>query len=134
MKEPKYRKARIRPDKNAPKRRPGRPEHVPTDKDRTQVKIMAIVGTEHPLIARVIGVAEATLRKYYREELDTSLVRANSAVAANLHRIATGNGPAASSAAQFWLARRAGWVPKQEVTGAGGGPLQIVIAKDDFDL
>ena len=97
-----------RPQKKA-KKPHGRPSHVPTEDYRSQVQTLAIAGTPQELIARVIGISDETLRKYYRDELDTALVKANAAVARNLYRKATGDGQQAVSAARFWLICRAGW-------------------------
>ncbi len=68
-----------------------------------------------------------TLRKHYRDELDTGHVKANAKVAENLYRKATGEGREAVVAAIFWLKTRAGWkeTSVHEVGGSGGGPLRI---------
>ncbi len=55
-------------------------------------------------IARVVGIDPKTLRKHYRDELDTGHVK----VAENLYREATGEGREAVTAAIFWLKTRAG--------------------------
>jgi hypothetical protein len=57
----------------------------------------------------VIGVAPKTLRKHFRDELDTGHIKASAKVAGNLYRIATGSGCEAVAAAIFWLKVRAGW-------------------------
>ena len=60
-------------------------------------------------IARVIGIGENSLCKYYRDELDLGHVKANTKVAQNLFKIATGTGREAVTASIFWLKVRAGW-------------------------
>ena len=70
---------------------------------------MAGYGVPETDIARTIGIDTKTLRKHYRDELDTGHIRANMAVAQSLFRRATGNGPQSVTAAIFWLKTRAGW-------------------------
>ena len=87
----------------------GRPAHVPSEKERKTVESMAGFGIAEAEISRALSLDPKTLRKYYRSELDTGHIKANSAVAQNLYRIATGHSPQAVAAAKFWLACRAGW-------------------------
>src|SRR5262245_32694063 len=94
----------------------GRPAHAPAEKDRKTVESLAGFGISEEKIARLIGVDGKTLRKYYRNELDLGQDKANSTVAQNLYRIATGSSPQAVNAAKFWLACRAGW--KESVVGS----------------
>ena len=49
----------------------GRPAHAPEPFHRRQVEAMAGYGTPETDIARVLGIDPKTLRRYYREELDT---------------------------------------------------------------
>jgi len=57
----------------------GRPPYVPNDKDRATVENMARTCT-HDQIARVVGISDDTLRKYYRRELDTAKDKVDAAV------------------------------------------------------
>ena len=111
---------------NAVKR--GRPPHEPTPKDRKTVEIATSVGIPQPIIARIIGVHETTLRDYYRDELDLGKARANMAVCGNLFRIATGNSPQAAASAMFWTKTNAGWkeTVRQENTGADGKAIEVI--------
>ena len=86
-----------------------RPEYQPTDKDRAAVQTMAAYGIPQPDIAAVVGCDEKTLRKHFRQELDTAATQANARVAAALFKKATSDGPSSVSAAIFWLKARAGW-------------------------
>src|SRR4051794_6479699 len=70
---------------------------------------MAACGVPEADIALVIGIAPRTLRKHFRDELDTGHIKASAKVAGNLYRIATGSGREAVTAAIFWLKVRAGW-------------------------
>ena len=66
-----------------------RKPHEPTEKDRKQVTLMAGIGLTHDQIAKVIGVSDETLRKYYDKELETAAAMMNAQVAQNLFSIAT---------------------------------------------
>jgi predicted transcriptional regulator len=86
-----------------------RPVHKPDASVRRQVEAMAGYGVPEAEIAGVVGVSPKTLRKHYRGELDHGHVKANTKVAENLYRKATGDGREAVIAAIFWLKTRAGW-------------------------
>jgi hypothetical protein len=87
----------------------GRPAHRPDPVARRQVEAMAAYGVPEADIARVVGIDPKTLRKHYRDELDTGSIKANSRMAENLYRKAMGDGPQAVSATIFWLKTRARW-------------------------
>jgi hypothetical protein len=84
-------------------------------------------------IARVLRIDPKTLRKHYRDEVDTGAIKANSKVAESLYRKALGDGPQSVTAAIFWMKTRAGWKETSvsevtgaiEHTGAAGGPIQV---------
>ncbi len=46
--------------------------HKPTDKAKEHVRAMAGVGVSEERIAKYLGICRDTLRKYYKEILDTS--------------------------------------------------------------
>ena len=110
----------------AEKRPRGRPEHVPTQKDREIVSFASAIGTPQETIGRLIGISHVTLREHYRDELDLGMARANISVGRNLYRIATGNSPQAAPAGMFWMKTRAGWreTVRQENTGPDGTPTE----------
>jgi hypothetical protein len=97
---------------------------------------MACGGFDQELIARCVGkegITAKTLRKHFREELDTSEAKANAEAVGKLQEaIRRGEGWAIC----FRLKCRAGWrtTDKLEVSGADGGPIQITIAPDDAKL
>lgn len=106
---------------------PGRPPHVPTDKDRRAVEMMTAGGITQEGIAKVIGISVDTLVKYYREEIDTALDKANAQVAGSLFRKATSEShPGAVTAAIFWMKTRGRWKETNalEVGGVDGGPMR----------
>ena len=61
----------------------GRPPYEPNDRDRRTVKSMARFVT-HDEIALVLGISDETMRKYYRQELDTAKTEADVAVGQSL--------------------------------------------------
>ena len=87
----------------------GRRAHKPDDAGRRQVEAMAGYGIPEADIACVLEIDPKTLRRHYRKELDKGHIKANSKVAENLYRKATGEGREAVTAAIFWLKTRAGW-------------------------
>ncbi len=103
--------------------------HQPTDASRKQVEALASFGVPRHEIATVVGICGTTLAKHYGETLETAATKANSLIAQSLfNRALKGDGAAATSAAIFWLKARAGWREKDvhEITGPGGGPIQMV--------
>src|SRR3954470_8064882 len=87
----------------------GRRAHTPDPFHRRQVEAMAAYGVPEMGIARVVGIDAKTLRKHYREELDTGQIKATAKVAERLFRKATTDGSQAVTAAIFWLKTRGGW-------------------------
>lgn len=92
------------------------PAHKPTIEKRAEVRALASFGTPHEDIAKYIGVAVHTLRKYYLEELNSSAIKANAAVGKYLFSLASGNAMKQGAthgdcrtAAIFWAKTRMGW-------------------------
>jgi len=110
-----------------------RKPHEPTDKDRKQVSLMAGIGLTHNQIAKIVGISDETLRKYYDKELDVSAAMMNAQVAQNLFSIATSKGAGAVASAIFWMKTRGGWreVERKEITGKDGAPIAINTNKLD---
>lgn len=100
--------------------------YEPDEKSRKQIAVMAGIGLTHDQIAKIMGVSDETLRKYYRDELDTGEARMNAAVAQNLYSIATSKGQGAVAAAIFWMKTRANWreVNRTEVSGPEGSAIK----------
>jgi hypothetical protein len=94
-----------------------------------QVEAMAGYGIAVSEIATVLTLDPETLRQLYRAELDGGHIKANSKVAENLYRKATGEGREAVVAAIFWLKTRAGWkeTSVHEVGGVLGNPLSVEV-------
>ena len=87
----------------------GRRAHKPDAFNRRQVEAMAGYGVPELAIARVVGIEAKTLRKHYREELDTGQIKATAKVAESLFRKATSDGSQSVTAAIFWLKTRGDW-------------------------
>lgn len=90
----------------------GKPEHVPTKATSDTVSLHALVGTPQETIASVLGIDAKTLRKYYREELDLALAKANATIGGALFNKAKAGD---TSAMMFWLKTRAGFKERQEI-------------------
>jgi hypothetical protein len=93
----------------APIKRPGKQPFVPTDQDRQKVERMVGFGITQDQIAKIMGIAESTLKKYFADELANGVSRVNSAVAQNLFSIATSREPGSVAAAIFWMKTRGKW-------------------------
>src|SRR5438045_369438 len=87
----------------------GRRAHRPDSTRRRQVEAMAGYGVPEDAIARVLAIDPKTLRKHYRDELDTGQIKATAKVAESLFRKATTDGNQSVTAAIFWLKTRGGW-------------------------
>ena len=109
------------------------PAHIPSPALRSQVETMAGFGAPESGIARMIGTDVETLREHYGEALESGLVKANTKVAENLYRKATGEGREAVGAAIFWLKARAGWreTTAHELGGRNGSPIRVEITGTD---
>jgi hypothetical protein len=105
---------------------PGLAATDPSASQRKQVEAMAGYGIPEAAIARVMRVDAPTLRKLYANELAEGQIKANTKVAENLYRKATGEGREAVIAAIFWLKTRAGWkeTVAHELSGPDGGAIQ----------
>ena len=101
-----------------------KPEHKPTEKDRQTVSVMVAAGIAQDSIARCIGIDAKTLRKHYREELDTAAEKANAKIAQSLFQQAVGGNTAA---AIWWTKSKMGWKDstriENEHSGPNGGPI-----------
>lgn len=104
--------------------------HEPTKATRDTVSLHALVGTPQEVIAGVLGIDAKTLRKYYREELDHSLAKANATIGGSLFNKAKSGD---TSAMMFWLKTRAGFRERQEVdhTSSDGSMTPSVTVKFD---
>jgi hypothetical protein len=101
--------------------------HVPTPEMRQAVGVMMLTGVSQERIARALRIKTTALKKYYAQELDEAVDKANSAVVSNLYQIAIGKSPQAMAAAAFWCKTKMGWreTSKVEATVDGAGGLIV---------
>lgn len=64
--------------------------HNPTPESRAEVRALASFGVTHEQVSTYLGIDAKTLRKHYREELDTSALKVHARVASFLANAATG--------------------------------------------
>ena len=106
--------------------RPGQPPFEPTEADRELVRTMAASGIPQVNIARCIrgGIDPKTLRKNFRDELDTSALLANNEVAKTLYQKAIAGD---TTAMIWWTKTRMRWSERHEITGEDGGPINVKV-------
>ena len=115
----------------------GRPQFIKKDNDVKTVEALSVAGVTQKLIAQILKISEPTLRKHFREELDTSKARANAVISQALFKNAKDGNVAAQI---FWLKTQAGWKEKNyhELTGKDGDklfdePKQLIEIRKVFD-
>lgn len=101
--------------------------HEPTEKTRAEVSALTSFGNTHEQIAEHLGISADTLVRYYRNELDNSVVRANAKVAAKLFRKATEGDDL--SAMIFWLKTRGRWREKDAENVVNQKIVELLIDK-----
>lgn len=84
----------------------GRQPHQPTEGTRQTVQLHTTVGTPQKVLGQILGIDVKTLRKYYRDELDLALAKANATIGGALFNKAKGGD---TSSMVFWMKTRAGW-------------------------
>ena len=106
-----------------------RPRINPTQQQREMVRSLTAFGVRQEDIARKLGIRSSkTLRKHFREELDTGAADANASVAQTAYKMATsGRCPIITI---FWLKSRAGWKEQPDFQRAGAQP-PFVVAKEE---
>lgn len=120
----------------APRKKRGRPPHVPTAVFRQQVMKFKGLGLTDDQTASMLMISDETLRRYYRKELDTAAIQMNTNVAQNLYNIATDpDHKSSAQAAMFWAKTRMHWreTNRTEITGADGKDLQLTGPRDVID-
>ena len=109
----------------------GRRAHMPDPVGRRQVEAMTAYGVPESDIGRVLNIDPKTLRKHYRDELDTGSIKANSRIAESLYKKAMGDGPQSVTAAIFWLKTRAKWKETSvtELASTNESPVTVVVRR-----
>lgn len=108
----------------------GRPRFKPTDDDRKTVSLMCAVGIPHEGIARCIGdgIDDKTLRKHFKEELETAKVRANAKVGGTIFNAAIGGD---MKAATLWAKTQMGWKETAVVENTHKFVMELPPVEDD---
>ncbi len=88
----------------------GTPPHIPTPEMRAEVAALVSFGNNQEQIANYMRISQDTLAKYYKHELETSVLSANARVANALFRKATEQDDLGAQI--FWLKTRARWREK----------------------
>lgn len=106
------------------------PPHVPTEHTRRQAQALAAVGCTVDDLARILGIADETARKYYWDEIQLGRAEANTKVSRSLFMAATRPNPNVV-ACMFWLKNRAGWkdIQQQQQDAASLTFLHLVAAR-----
>jgi hypothetical protein len=100
----------------------GRPPHQPDPASRRLVEHHAAIGTLHQTIAKLLQISLNTMKKFYAEELELGLARANAVVSGTLFTEAKkGN----ITAAIFWMKTRGGWRETNKIEHSGGTSLEV---------
>lgn len=88
-------------------------KYSPTDDDYKKVEEMVTIGLDQHTIAKIMGISNATLTKYYKHTLVTARDKRTASVAGVAYEMAM-SGESASMTT-FWLKTQGGWTPKQHV-------------------
>ena len=87
--------------------------YKPTDDDYSKVEEMVTIGLDQHTIAKVMGISNATLNKYYAHNLAVCKEKRTARVAGVAYEMAvSGESPSMTT---FWLKTQAGWSPKHHV-------------------
>ena len=115
----------------------GRPEYEKSQESIKTVEALSIAGVPQKIISQILKISEPTLRKHFRNELDTSKARANAVISQALFKNAKNGNVAAQI---FWLKTQAGWreTNHYELTGKDGEklfdePKQLIEIRRVFD-
>jgi len=87
--------------------------YEPTDDDYDKVSEMVSIGLDQHTIAKIMGISNATLLKYYKAHMETAREQRTARVAGVAYEMAvSGESPSMTT---FWLKTQAGWTPKQHI-------------------
>ena len=87
--------------------------YKPTDDDYSKVEEMVTIGLDQHTIAKIMGISNATLTKYFMHNLLVGKDKRTARVAGVAYEMAvSGESPSMTT---FWLKTQAGWSPKHHV-------------------
>ena len=105
--------------------------YKPTDDDYSKVEEMVTIGLDQHTIAKVMGISNATLNKYYSHNLAVGKEKRTARVAGVAYEMAvSGESPSMTT---FWLKTQAGWSPKHHVV-VEDRQFDIQWANDETDI
>jgi len=105
--------------------------YKPTDDDYAKVEEMVTIGLDQHTIAKVMGISNATLNKYYAHNLAVGKEKRTARVAGVAYEMAvSGESPSMTT---FWLKTQAGWSPKHHVV-VEDRQFDIQWANDEADI
>lgn len=103
----------------------------PTDDDYAKVEEMVCIGLDQHTIAKIMGISNATLTKYYSHNLTVGKEKRTARVAGVAYEMAvSGESPSMTT---FWLKTQAGWSPKHHVV-VEDRQFDIQWASDEADI
>ena len=87
--------------------------YKPTNDDYSKVEEMVCIGLDQHTIAKIMGISNATLSKYFSHNLLVGREKRTARVAGVAYEMAvSGESPSMTT---FWLKTQAGWSPKHTV-------------------
>ena len=87
--------------------------YKPTNDDYSKVEEMVTIGLDQHTIAKVMGISNATLTKYFMHKILVGKQKRTARVAGVAYEMAvSGESPSMTT---FWLKTQAGWSPKHHV-------------------
>ena len=105
--------------------------YKPTDDDYSKVEEMVCIGLDQHTIAKIMGISNATLTKYFAHNLLVGREKRTARVAGVAYEMAvSGQSPSMTT---FWLKTQAGWSPKHHVV-VEDRSFDIKWAKDAADI
>jgi len=105
--------------------------YKPTDDDYSKVEEMVTIGLDQHTIAKVMGISNATLNKYYAHNLAVGKEKRTARVAGVAYEMAvSGESPSMTT---FWLKTQARWSPKHHVV-VEDRQFDIQWANDEADI
>jgi len=105
--------------------------YKPIDDDYAKVEEMVCIGLDQHTIAKIMGISNATLTKYYSHNLLVGKEKRTARVAGVAYEMAvSGESPSMTT---FWLKTQAGWSPKHHVV-VEDRQFDIQWANDEADI
>ena len=106
-------------------------KYKPSDDDYSKVEEMVTIGLDQHTIAKVMGISNATLTKYFAHNLLVGKEKRTARVAGVAYEMAvSGESPSMTT---FWLKTQAGWSPKHHVV-VEDRQFDIQWAQDEKDI